>query len=503
MSKTKPTKPLRLKDVTHWDIEADVVVVGYGGAGACAAIEAADAGADVLLLEVASDGGGSTELSSAEMYLGGGGGTRVQRAAGFEDRSEDMINYLLMCQGEQADEAKVRAYVEGGVEHFDWLVGLGVPFKDSFLDERVMVPLTDDGLVYTGNEQAWPFNQVAKPCPRGHSLKVEGDNGGPMFFNILRQQIQQRERIRVEFNARVLTLVANRHNHVQGVVVRMNQKEHVVRARKGVILCAGGFAMNEAMLKKYAPFLTKANVPLGNPGDTGAGILMGMGVGAAAINMHEGFITLPFYPPASLTNGIFVNAQGQRFINEDSYHGRVGYHCLAQLKQPIYLIANVEDFDGYEPKASYMQADFAGTAEESVAELEQELGLPTGSLEATIELYNRYAEQGEDPLFHKQPEWLKPLRLPLAAIDCSPDRAYYSFFTFGGLDTLPTGEVLTPEGEVIPGLYAAGRTSCGIPRRAVGYASGSSVGDATFFGRMAGKSAAGREVQQAAEAIAE
>jgi succinate dehydrogenase/fumarate reductase flavoprotein subunit len=208
--------------------------------------------------------------------------------------------------------------------------------------------------------------------------------------------------------------------------------------------------------------------------------------------MHEGFISLPYYPPASLTRGIMVNAAGQRFINEDCYHGRVGYHCLQQPGQRVYLIANVADFENY-PKRSWLAAPFAGTAEDSVAELERELQLPDGTLQATIEIYNHNAREGKDPLFQKSPEWLQPLELPLAAVDCTPGHgAFVPFFTLGGLDTLPGGEVLTAEGNVIAGLYAAGRTSCGVPRTAAGYSSGISVGDATFFGRMAGRSAARR-----------
>lgn len=489
-AKNTPTRPARLSDIGHWYDNVDVIVVGYGGAGACAALEAADRGARVMLLEAASDGGGSTELSSAEMYLGGNGGTRVQRAAGFQDSSEAMYDYLMMSQGPQADPDKIRTYVDGATDHFEWLVGLGAPYKDSFLDQRTVVPMTDDGLLFTGNENASPFNQHAVPCPRGHSLQVQGDNGGPLFFNILREQIARRDNIEVAFNARALRLVADADNAVHGVIARIDQQEVAIGTCRGVVLCAGGFAMNEAMLSKYAPGLARGTVAIGNMGDTGAGILMGMGLGAAAINMHEGFISLPFYPPSSLTHGILVNAQGQRFINEDCYHGRVGSYCHAQRDDSIYLVANAEDFDDYDPETNYLQTEFAGVTEDSIAELEQELGLPEASLESTIGLYNRYAEQGRDPLFGKAPNWIKPLRPPLAALDCTPGRTYYPFFTLGGLDTLPSGEVLTPAGHTISGLYAAGRTSCGIPRRGDGYASGISVGDATFFGRRAGRSAA-------------
>ena len=278
---------------------------------------------------------------------------------------------------------------------------------------------------------------------------------------------------------------------VCGVRIREDMQEKNVRANRGVILCAGGFVMNEAMLKKYAPNLLRCSIPIGNPGDTGGGILMGMGVGGAAINMHEGFVSLPYYPPATLTYGIFINAQGQRFINEDCYHGRVGAYALQQAGDRIYLIASVEDYGNYETE-SYLGAQVAGTGE-TIEELEEELDLPRGQLVQTLGTYNRHAANGEDPLFHKTAEWLKELPAPYVALDCTPGRgAFLPYFTLGGLDTLPSGEVLSAEGNVIPGLYAAGRTACGVPRRGDGYNSGTSVGDATFTGRMAGKAAAAR-----------
>ncbi len=483
--KTKPTQPKKLADISHFDIETDVAVIGYGGAGSCAAIEASDAGADVIIFEASSAAGGSTALSSAEVYMGGQGGTRVQQACGYDDKTEDMISYLMQCAGPQADAEKIRTFCEGSQAHFNWLVSQGVPFKDTELKQRAIMALTDDCLLYTGSEKAWPFIEHAKPVPRGHNLEIEGDNGGPLFMKIMAENVEKRG-VRVEFETRALTLIVDEQGAVHGLVIRQNQKERCVRARKGVILCAGGFNMNAAMLQRYAPTLTKATQPIGNPGDTGSGILMGMGVGAAAINMHEGFVSVPYYPPACLTYGIFINAQGQRFINEDCYHGRVGYYALQQTGDRIYLVMSVDDYE----HPTWLGADICGTGD-TVDELEQELQLPEGTLQNTLSLYNKFAEQGNDPLFHKSTEWLKPLQAPYVALDCTPGRgAFYPFFTLGGLDSLPSGEVLTGERDVIPGLYAAGRTACGVPRRGEGYSSGISVGDATFSGRMAGKAVA-------------
>jgi succinate dehydrogenase/fumarate reductase flavoprotein subunit len=489
VNKVSPTKPRKLKDVINWDITTDVAVVGFGGAGACAALEASRAGADVCIFELASTYGGSTALSSAEIYMGGSGGTRVQKACGYVDDSEDMYKYLMMAAGPQADADKIRAYVDGSAAHFDWLADNGVPYKDSEYKERAIMAMTDDCILYTGSEKAWPFRDAAKPCPRGHNVAVEGDNGGPLLMKILSEQVAQQETVDVHYDTRVISLIKDEDNVVHGLVIRQDQQELNVKISQGVILCAGGFVMNDNMVKKYAPALLKATIQLGNPGDTGAGIQMGMSVGGAAINMHEGFVTMPYYPPASLTKGILVNAQAQRFINEDCYHGRVGAHVLQQHEGRVYLIFNADDFGEYQ-KVSYLNADIAGTGD-TISELEEELGFTAGSLQQTVDFYNQHAKEGDDPKFHKSDEWLAPIEPPYAALDCTPGRgAFFPYFTLGGLDTKPSGEVVDSDGKVISGLYAAGRTTAGICRTGEGYSSGMSVGDATFFGRMAGISAA-------------
>ncbi len=132
---------------------------------------------------------------------------------------------------------------------------------------------------------------------------------------------------------------------------------------------------------------------------------------------------------------------------------------------------------------------------ETFEELEHGGGLPgRHALDHDVETYNRFAARGEDPLFHKHRDFLRPLdKPPYALLDFSIDTGiFYPAFTLGGLDTTVDGEVRTPSGERIPGLYAAGRTTAGLPRSGEGYASGMSVGDATFFGRRAGRAAAAR-----------
>lgn len=491
MSQISPTHPRRLTDVTRFDIETDVAVVGFGGAGGCAAIEARDNGADVTIFEVASASGGSTALSSAEIYMGGGGGTRVQRACGYDDSTEALFEYLKLCMGDVGDEEKIRCYAEGSLEHFDWIVGLGVPYKDTEYEKKAIVAMTDDCLLYTGNEKAWPFRDVAAPCPRGHNLEIEGDNGGPLFMEIVTRNVVRRG-IRVEYDARALRLIADEEGTIHGLVVRIDGEERNVRTRRGVILCTGGFAMNQSMWEHYSPEVAKRAQPIGNPFDDGGGIRMGQGAGASTLHMNESFVTIPFYPPASHTFGILVNSQGQRFINEDVYHARIAANNLKQLQtgEKVFLIIGEKHW-----KQPNMLGGEIVSAAESIEELAADIGLPVANLAHTFHYYNEHAARGEDPLFHKQADWMEPIEGTIAAVDITPgEHGIYVGFTLGGLETKLTGEVLTMDGDVIPGLYAAGRATCGMPRRADGYASGMSVGDVTFFGRKAGRQAAERSV---------
>jgi 3-oxo-5alpha-steroid 4-dehydrogenase len=476
--------PAPLQQVGRWDYESDVIVLGFGAAGACAALEAARGGARVLLVESAGGNGGTSALSGGEIYLGGGGGTPIQRAAGFADATEDLYQYLLMAGGPNADAAKARRYADGSLQHFEWLTAQGIAYKNSYIAERCIEPSTDDCLIWSGSEEAWPFVERARPAPRGHCPKFLGMGGGRYVMDMLAQCVIEAG-VQVLYNARAQALIADGGRDVHGLVLRIDGEARYARARRAVVLCAGGFVMNREMVKQHAPLLLRSHFPLGTV-DDGSGILLGASVGGAMLNMSEGFATIPWYPPGSLVKGIFVNSQGQRFINEDCYHGRVSNYILRQSGDRIWLL---EDHATYASGEMQQLAKIEiGAAGETWEEVERELKLPQDSLTATVRLYNHYAAQGVDPLFHKAAKWLKPLtEPPFVALDCRIDHCFYASFTLGGLDTLPTGEVLDAERKEIGGLFAAGRTACGLPRWGEGYSSGLSLADATFFGREAGK----------------
>lgn len=478
---------VKFESIHSFDLHTDIVVVGFGGAGASAALEARRAGSDVIVLERTSGGGGSTMMSACEMYLGGSGGTRLQKDLGFEDSSENFFQYLMTCFGERSDPVRVRMFVDGAAEHFDWAESLGVTYKRAFFPGRDVVAMTGDSLQYTGNEKSWPFTETSTAVPRGHLPADADHSGGQVFMRALLQRVEEAGAdIRVD--VRVQQLVQDNRGRIRGVVAKIDGDRKYILARKGVILTTGGFIMNETMTKHYLPHLDSICTRHGNPGDTGDGILMGMAAGANVINMEQAFVGIAHYPPPQLTFGIFVNKQGQRFINEDIYLARLGHYATQQQDGAIYMFIDNKHFD----RPAYLQTEIVAVGE-SVVEVETEAGFPAGSLTHTVDFYNRHAAQGKDPLFHKASEWLQPFdQPPYALVSYKLSEIKPPVFTLGGLEVQPTGEVLTPDGAIIPGLFAAGRTVAGIPRTSAGYASGMSVADVTFFGRVAGKQAAAK-----------
>ena len=483
-SRTDVTRALRAESLARWDRVHDVVVVGHGGAGAAAAIEAARAGADTLVLERMSRGGGTTALSTGVVYFGGG--TRIQKACGFDDSVEEMARHVRLAAGSQADPEKVHLYCEQSVEHFEWISALGVEFKESWVAEKTTHPFGDDCLFYSGNEEVWPFAEQAAPAPRGHKPARPGEAGGYLMEQMLRASAAAGAQALNDCLA--LRLVQRADGRVVGVVARHGGRELAIGARRGVILCAGGFILNEAMVAEHAPELLQCSWKAASPGDDGRGIRMGLGAGAGVANLHEGLVLNAYYPPASHLQGVLVNAQGQRFVNEDAYLGRTSDAIVHRAGGRAWLV--VDDAIYGRTQALHRIA----AVEESFAALERALAMPEGELVHTLERYNQGAARGEDRLFHKAPAHLRPLSSPpFAALDCTTSGSFFGVFTLGGLAIRASAEVLTPEGRVVPGLFAAGRNTAGLCLEGRGYASGLSIGDATFFGRVAGRNAAAAE----------
>jgi succinate dehydrogenase/fumarate reductase flavoprotein subunit len=480
------------------DVErVDVVVIGFGIAGGCAALEAARAGARVVLLERAATYGGTSAMSGGHFYLGGG--TAVQQATGHEDSAEEMFKYLMAVSRDPEPE-KIRAFCEDSVEHFDWIEALGFEFERSYFPGKAVIQPDTEGLMFTGNEKVHPFRDVAVPAPRGHKVPVPGDTGGAaMVMDLLAKRVEEAG-VEVRYETGVTNLVVSggraasasersaetsAETRVVGVAWKRFKETGYLRA-DAVIVAAGGFVMNPEMVAENTPALGSKLFTLGSTYDDGLGIRLGQSVGAELRFMDQPFITAPFYPPSKLVTGIVVNKDGDRFVAEDSYHSRTSGFVMDQPDQAAYLIVDSAHIEHPSmPLCPFIDGW------ETIAEMEQALGIPAGRLEATLSAYNEHARHKEDPELHKAPEWIEPQdQGPWGAYDLTLGKALYAGFTLGGMRTTVDAQVVAEDGHVIPGLYAAGACAANIAQDGKGYSSGTQLAEGSYFGRRAGRAAA-------------
>ncbi len=472
--------------VTSWSDEVDVLVIGAGMAGVAAAIEAATTGARVLVIDRGGRLSCTSAMAGGHFYLGGG--TPVQEAAGFDDTPAEMAKYLAAVSPD-CDPEKIRVYSEGSVEHFGWLESLGFEFERSFYPDKAVMQPGTEGVMFSGNEKVWPFRDVAVPAPRGHQPPVVGDEGGgALVLELALARLDELD-VEVRFDTGATALVTD-GGAVAGATWKHFGETGAVRAG-AVVIAAGGFVMNPEMVHAHAPALEallERGMALGNTYDDGLGIRLGESVGGAADHMDGAFLTGPFYPPGDLVKGICVNERGERFVAEDSYHSRTTAFVFDQPEQRAWLILDsahmAEPAYGLQPLVDGW---------ETVAEMEVGLGVPTGSLTHTLQEYNAAARAGDDPAFHKAAEYVEPLDTPpFGAYDLTPGACFYAGFTCGGLRVDHDARVLREDRTAIDGLYAAGACASNIAVDGKGYASGTQLGEASFFGRRAGRHAATR-----------
>src|ERR1700736_2485600 len=439
--------PISADRIADWDYEADVVIAGYGIAGAAAAVEAASAGADVLVLERTGGWGGAAAMAGGFIYLGGG--TGLQQACGFDDSVDNMSAFLNVAMGPGADENRIADYCVGSVDHFDWLVRCGVPFKPQFWGEPGWEPAGDEGLMFPGGENAFPFNTIAKPAPRGHVPQMSGKrigekSGGFMLMKPLVDTAASLG-VRAVYDVHASSPVVQTDGRVAGLLPRQYGKTLAVRARRGVVLASGSFAYNDAMVAKYAPRIAGRPAASIEQHD-GQAIRMAQALGADLAHMDATEVAI-FIDPQQLVRGILVNGRGQRYVTEDTYPGRIGQLTLYQQDNIAYLIidgdAQEEAMASWSPKFMLRPATWVA---DTVTDLERDMGLTPGSLQATVAAYNEGAARGEDPLLHKKAEWVKPIGSPVGAIDL---RENTGGFTLGGLATTLEAEVLHVSGEPI------------------------------------------------------
>ncbi len=531
---------MKVKTVT-WDAEADVVVVGFGAAGACAALQAVEHGASALALD-RFHGGGATAASGAVVYAGGG--TPYQRAAGFDDTPEAMYRYLKQEVGEAVSDATLRRFCEGSRADLDWLEAAGVPFEASLCPFKTSYPNDQYYLYFSGNEQVARYAAEARPAPRGHRAKGPGISGLTLFAAL--EETARRRGVALRYQTEVQGLVFSPEGRVMGVegrslepgsfwaglhsrLSKINAKattyapgvarritatlEQIMerhaapfraRARKGVVLAAGGFAFNAGKVRECAPIYLRC-LPLGTPGDDGAGLRLGESAGGVAGRLDRFSMWRFYVPPEALMQGVLVNRQGERLCAEDLYGATQGQHIVEAggdaflvFDQKTYAKARTtlrSQSAPFQYLSMLLMFVFGRKRAATPAALAEQIGVAPAGLQATLDTYNATARQGRpDPMGKATKYFTTQDAPPFYAIDCSLDSRNGVpgvVMSLGGLKVdEETGEVRRSDGSNIPGLYAAGRTAVGLCSEQ--YVSGLSIADCVFSGRRAGRHAAGR-----------
>ncbi|WAC90500.1 FAD-binding protein [Mycobacterium sp. Aquia_213] len=517
----------------------DVVIVGFGGAGACAAIAAAERGARVLVVD-RSVGGGATALSGGVVYSGGG--TRYQRAAGFEDTPENMFDYLRQEVDGAVDDETLRTFCEGSVQRLSWLERHGARFAGSLCDYKTSYPTDRHYLYFSGNERAYPYRLRATPAPRGHRQVAKGMGSGGALYRALRRSAEGlgvqflpltraeevvmaggqvaglRCRTVTDFNplllqhywrtTRLRDKLTNWAPSLAGAVPTgagrlWRRTTELMLGAPNVILAAGGFAFNRDMLLRYAPSFAGIT-PLGTPADDGGGIMLGTRVGGVSGQLDSVAAWRFLSPPAALLEGITVGLSGERIANEDLYgatHANVmvrkfGGRGFLLLDSGMWKRARAQ-LPNQTTRLQRLQMSVVFTADhrkaETLPELAAQLGISQSGLAATVAAYNDAAEAGREDPAHKSPAMCRPLRCgPYYGIDISvrPSLAYFvPGMTLGGLRVDgASGRVLDEARSPIRGLYAAGRTAVGVCSNS--YVNGLALADCVFSGIRAGEHAA-------------
>ena len=509
----------------------DLIVVGFGAAGACAAIEAAEGGASVLAFD-RFGGGGASAISGGVVYAGGG--TSIQQAAGVDDSVAAMVAYLHMETDGVVADATLERFCAGSAAQLDWLSAHGVPFSASLCPDKTSYPSDRYYLYYSGNEALQPYSAVAKPAPRGHRAVGNGLPGANFFSPLKAAALAagvriwcdcQAESLIVEDGAvvgvrgrRILPgLAASVHRlleatarKVQPFLPRLSRRLRRFGARwlrrfsvpfsqrsGAVALTTGGFIYNRARVATEAPKYRRG-MPLGTSGCDGSGIAMGEAVGAATAQMQRISAWRFINPPKAFAQGILVDQNGERFINEALYGAAIGEAIVARADGRAWLIIDRSlnhraakqvgrgKTHWFQTVPARLNLWFNRRRAATIAQLAQRCGFDPEVLQASLDAYHH---DGADP--QGKPDDFKAVisTAPFAAIDCSIGSKLFPLptLTLGGLQVDEmSGAVRRDDGSVIPGLYAAGRAAVGVCSRR--YVSGLSLADCVFSGRRIGVS---------------
>ncbi len=440
----------------------DVVVIGGGGAGLSAAIEAADSGASVLLLEKNVSTGGTTSTSQG---LIGGYDTQIQKAQGVELTYEQMYDNLAANASYRLDPELMGITVEKSGESIDWLI------------DRCAVPFQSESVVGYG--------------PLAMMHVVDGA-GLALTDALLATALDAGVEVKTEAKVVEITMQG-------GSPAAVKTEDGSIYACKALVIASGGYAYNPELAERFTPEVA-GTMGIGHPMSTGDGIVMASNVGACTSHTDsmmcvlKDYEIMTEYTPTSaaanvngftsLPNMILVGAEGTRFYNEDNK----GY-MSQDLNRPVFdqmhkdelgyvwMVSDQACVDATEGK-THRGEDLSYVSGQTPEELAEAMGVDAEGLAATIEAYNAAVDAGFDTEFGRVPT--VKLEAPFVALAVTP----CVIITYGGIARNADSEVIRADGTVVDGMFCAGETSCNSAFM------GFTISNAITWGRICGANAA-------------
>ena len=495
---------------------ADVIVVGAGGAGLAAAVSAHNSGASVIVVEKLGLPGGSTAFSGG--LLNAAIPERSLNVA-MTDSNLSSINALLEKEPYDEFEAGLQETIRKQMADYDQSQGMfdsvelhmlqtynggdymGNP--DLITTLCVNAPaatewLTELGVVYSdvpgmATGALWQRSQQGTYAAlNGNTYANQGLVDVMPFVDYI---AQNNDGVRIDYSTRATELLVE-NGRVTGVLAEHDGTVITYRATNGVVMATGGFGANVEMRQQYNEQWDDLGSSIGcsnqNPAAQGDGIVMGAAVGADLVDMgliqlhpngEPGTGNMMLEPHTSGLNRIFVNSDGNRFVNEDARRDDLCNATYAQEGQFMWVVADstrypegTESIENLVTLGKTLKAD-------TVEELAELMGVDAGNLQAAIDQYNAVVDGAEDP-FGLTTYDQKLGNPPFYAGKRCPTVHH----TMGGLRIDTEARVISTEGEVIPGLYAAGEVTGDI--HGGNRLGGNAIADIIVFGRIAGANAA-------------
>ncbi len=440
------------------NMETEVVVIGAGGAGLSAAIEAHNNGAKVIVLEKMPIIGGNTKYATGGLNAAE---TSSQEALNIEDSVELFIQDTMVGGGNINNLELVTVLANKSAETVEWLIEMGADLSD------------------VGRMGGASANRTHRPT-----------GGAPVGNHLVDVLYEKATSLGIEvlLGHEVIEVLGNEQG-VTGVVVKTAQGTFTVES-KAVIIATGGFGADNDVVSQYDESL-KGYGTTNHPGATGDVLTFAKHLNIAYVDMQE-IQTHPTVMPSNnymITeavrgNGaILINREGLRFVNELGTRAAVSDAQLAQTGASGFLVfdqtirESLSAIEGYYNKGFLVEG-------ETIEALAIALDIPADALAASIETYNGYVATGVDEDYQRQDMPRALSQGPYYAVEVAPAIHH----TMGGVMINTSGEVVSTAGQVIPGLYAAGEVTGGIHGN--NRLGGNALADITIFGRIAGASAA-------------